>query len=372
MCVRTTSIRSNIDMDNVVIRVSLTTPSGFADRPMGMQDGYPDFAKRRRSVESSLIDFFTDAGYELVSSGAFEFVDTLLRARPMETSRDWVQLFDGSGNTIALRPEMTPSIARMAAPLVAAGKAPIRWSYAERVYRRTNDPASLSWASGKAAESTQVGIERIGEGGSDVDADILELCHRATTELGLSETRIVVSHAQFVPALLLAMGVEQTQISHLLDCLTRGDYVSFRAGVPLVQTVDILDLLQRLSPFTPAYFDEMLASDMWVHPTAHEALQSAWKSLCDLAQSIGHRNLTEQITFDLTLHRDISYYTGFVFEVFAPTVGAPIAQGGRYDDLLGQFGARATAVGLAFEVERVMAVHARRIFFDNESSGGIV
>lgn len=357
-------------MNDVVIVVSLTSPSGFADRPMGMQDGYPDFAKRRRSVESLLTDFFTDAGYELVSSGAFEFVDTLLRARSMDASRDWIQLFDGSGNTIVLRPEMTPSIARMAAPLVAAGKTPIRWSYAERVYRRTNDPASLSWASGKAAESTQVGIERIGDNGIDVDAEILALCHQATLKVGLRETKIVASHARFVPALLLAMGVEETRIAFLLDCLTRGDYVSFRNELPEVESVDVLDLLQRLTPFEPAGFEQILRMDMWVDDDAFNDLQSAWKSLRDLAQSIRARSLTEYIAFDLTLHRDISYYTGLIFEVFAPAVGAPIAQGGRYDDVLGQFGAQATAVGLAFEVERVMAVNAQRTFFEEVETGG--
>lgn len=350
--------------------VSLTNPSGFADRPMGMQDGYPDFAKRRREVESLLVDFFNDRDYKLVSSGVFEFVDTLLRARPMETSRDWVQLFDGSGNTIALRPEMTPSIARMAAPLIAAGKGPIRWAYAERVYRRTNDPASLSWASGKAAESTQVGVEWIGEDGTETDAQVLSLCHCATVELGLKETQIVVSHAQFVPALLRALGVDHSQIGNLLDCLTRGDYVSFRSELPKNLSIDVLDVLQRLTPFQSEHFEVLLTRDIWVDEVAHEQVHIAWTSLCQLANAIRTLELTEYITFDLTLHRDISYYTGIVFEVFAPAVGAPIAQGGRYDDLLGQFGASAPAVGLAFEVERVLAVDQRRPSSSKVSIGG--
>ncbi|WAH35913.1 ATP phosphoribosyltransferase regulatory subunit [Alicyclobacillus dauci] len=341
----------------------------FADRPMGMQDGYPDFAKRRRHIESGLIDFFDKAGYELVSSGAFEYVETLLRARPVEAARDWVQLFDGGGNTIALRPEMTPSIARMAAPLVSVGKLPIRWCYAERVYRRTNDPASLSWASGKAAESTQVGIELIGEAGHQSDADMLALCHEAALAIGLSDTQIVVSHARFVPALLRALGIAEDGIPRLLNCLTSGDYVAFTSLLPLSISIDVLSVLQQLTPFSSTGLDGIIPESAWLDEAARGEVLHAWQTLRTLAIAVEERGLTDYLTFDLTLHRDITYYTGLVFEMFAPGVGAPIAQGGRYDDLLEQFGASAPAIGLAFEVERVMAV-LRAATHETDDEGG--
>jgi ATP phosphoribosyltransferase regulatory subunit HisZ len=75
-----------------------------------------------------------------------------------------------------------------------------------------------------------------------------------------------------------------------------------------------------------------------------------------LATQIKQRGLQESITFDVTLCRDISYYTGIVFEAFAPGVGAPILLGGRYDDLLAQFGEASPAIGCAIEVERTLAV----------------
>ncbi|WAH40913.1 ATP phosphoribosyltransferase regulatory subunit [Alicyclobacillus fastidiosus] len=335
--------------------MSVNVPSGFADRPIGMQDSYPGFAKRRRVIENRLVDFFDESGYELVSSGAFEFVDTLLRARPLEAAREWVQLFDGTGNTIALRPEMTPSIARMAAPLVTASKLPIRWCYAERVYRRTNDPASLLWASGKAAESTQVGVEWIGVSGTQADAEVLSLCHRATQALGLADTQTVVSHALLVPALLEAVGVPAQLVSNCLDCLTRGDYVAFHAALPN-DVPDVLGVLQSITPYQPESLNQELFGAGWKSETARLEMMAAWNSLVELAEAVTNMDLQEQVTFDLTLHRDITYYTGLVFEVFAPGVGAPIALGGRYDDLLAQFGSAAPAVGMAFEIERVLAV----------------
>ncbi|MDI9258586.1 ATP phosphoribosyltransferase regulatory subunit [Alicyclobacillus sendaiensis] len=342
---------------------------GFADRPPGMQDGYPDFAKRRRAVETRLLSFVEDAGYEPVTSGLFEYVDTLLRARSPEASRDWIRLFDGGGHAVALRPEMTPSIARMAAPRVAAGRTPIRWCYCERVYRRTDDPASLSWASGKAAESTQVGIERIGEEASvDVDLDVLRLLHDASQAAGVRRHRIVVSHARLVPRLLDAMGVSTALARTFLGCLTSGNYVQFRELWQAHAPRDV-DLLANLLAWSPAHRDAAKRSREASRAELEAMLQAsgdarasqdvrdAWQYLCRLADALHDAGLaSDVITFDLALHRELDYYTGLVFEVFAPGVGAPIAQGGRYDELLAQFGADAPAVGFAFEVERVMAV----------------
>ncbi|SIS79927.1 ATP phosphoribosyltransferase regulatory subunit [Alicyclobacillus vulcanalis] len=342
---------------------------GFADRPPGMQDGYPDFAKRRRAVESRLLSFVEEAGYEPVTSGLFEYVDTLLRARSPESSRDWIRLFDGGGHAVALRPEMTPSIARMAAPRVAAMRAPIRWCYCERVYRRTDDPASLSWASGKAAESTQVGIERIGDEASvEVDMEVLRLLHAASAAAGVRNHRIVVSHARFVPRLLDALGVPHSASRALQSCLTSGNYVQFRELWQRHAAKDE-DLLAHLLAWSPAEFEsakrprEASAAELEaLLNTARDSsaaldVREAWQYLCRLADALAASGLAaDVITFDLALHRELDYYTGVVFEMFAPGVGAPIAQGGRYDELLAQFGAGAPAIGFAFEVERVMAV----------------
>ncbi|EJY55357.1 Histidine--tRNA ligase [Alicyclobacillus hesperidum URH17-3-68] len=351
--------------------VAFAADLGFAERPPGMQDGYPDFAKQRRDVESRLLSFFEEAGCQPVTSGLFEYVDTLLRARSSEAARDWIQLFDGGGNAIALRPEMTPSIARMAAPRVASGRVPIRWCYCERVYRRTSDPASLSWASGKAAESTQVGVEWIGEPASvATDAALLTWLHDAATRAGIAEHKIVVSHARFVPKLLQALGFPRDVSLQLLQCLTTGDYVLFRQTVDRAATEcgDILTRLLRWSPERKglqrgAINREQSARELndLLHaaPDREAAAEvvHAWGYLCELADALAAAGLAPHCTtFDLTLHRDMDYYTGIVFEAFAHGVGAPIALGGRYDELLAQFGAPAAAIGFTFEVERVLAV----------------
>jgi len=338
-----------------------------------MNDVFPQQAKFRRKIENTLLQFFEGEGYELVSSGAFEYLDTLLRGRLPGIAEDWVQVFDVTGRTMALRPDMTPSIARMAAPLLAAGRTEIQWSYAERVYRRCADPAFLSWASGKAAESTQVGVEWIGTPGMTSDADVLVLCQKSLTELDIVDWQMVISHADFAPAFFAALGLSGGAIGRLLACLSEGDYVGFRTEFAAADwrqqqqsgavndndgagdAGDILTLLGSINPCVPATFPYHLLDD-WEATTAGRSTLEAWQSLVSLAENLRALGNPEGMSFDLTLRRDVTYYTGIVFEVFAPGVGAPIAAGGRYDNLLQHFGQSAAAVGFMYEVERLLAV----------------
>ena len=336
--------------------MTLDMQRNWANRPLGMRDVFPQQASRRRQLENQLLWFFEQHEFDMVSSGAFEYLDTLLRGRSVQQAEDWVQLFDSTGKAVALRPDMTPSIARMAAPLLASGHEEVRWCYAERIYRRTNDPASLSWVSGKAAESTQLGVEWIGRNGVKTDAELIGLCQNALTSLQLPNWQMVVSHAGFAPAFLMAHGTPKEGVDVLLRMLTQGDYVGFRQectrfGVP----TRLLDELAALNPYQPGSFNS-LSGNYVKDSEAASNLERAWTSLVDLAKQLQEQHLDEHLSFDLTLYRDLAYYTGIVFEVFTTGVGAPIALGGRYDDLLAQFGSPSPAIGFTFEIERLLAV----------------
>lgn len=152
--------------------------------------------------------------------------------------------------------------------------------------------------------------------------------------------------------------MDETSVKDLLHHLVAGDYVWFRqTATQLGLTVDLLALLQSLNPYEPTSSRSVLqytAGREQTEPFAQ--MQSAWTSLTSLACQLKQAGLEQLISFDLTLYRDISYYTGIVFESFAAGVSAPIVVGGRYDNLLQQFGANAPAIGFTFEVERLLAV----------------
>ncbi|GGJ01526.1 ATP phosphoribosyltransferase regulatory subunit [Alicyclobacillus cellulosilyticus] len=327
----------------------------WADRPLGMRDIYPEEARRRRDLENHLLAYFERHGFAQVSSGALEYVDSLLRGRPSSQAAAWIQWFDMSGRAIALRPDMTPAIARMAAPAVGRGRIPIRWCYAERVYHRPADPALVTWSSGRPVEWTQVGVEWIGERGTDVDCSLLELCQGALASLALQGCQTVVGHAGFTPAFLEAAGIAPDEVKPLLDLLAEGDYVGFRTQAARAGAdTDMLAALSRLDPFTGIRLVEALGGRWRMDAPGAAAAEAAWRELVSLAEALRRRGLEAAISFDLSLYRSLPYYTGIIFEVFAPGVGAPIGYGGRYDGLLAHYGADAPAVGFSFEAERLL------------------
>ena len=335
--------------------MSLEISGSWAEQPAGMQDVYPKQAKRRREIENRLLSMFEDQGYDMVSSGTFEYVDTLLRGRESREAEDWLRLIDATGKTVALRPDMTPSIARMAAPLVKRGVRELRWTYAERVYRRSSDPASLSWSGGKAAESTQVGVEWIGAVGHDADANLLLLCQISADRLGLHDWQMVASHARFSSGLLRLFGLSEAATGELIAALVRGDYVGFRKlQIGFGVEEDLLNVLGQLDPMRPRALPETVVN-RWQEHADGAMVRQLWNDLVMFARVLQQRGIAERMSFDFTLARDLTYYTGLIFEVFVPGVGAPIALGGRYDDLLAQFGAAAPAIGFTFEVERLLA-----------------
>jgi ATP phosphoribosyltransferase regulatory subunit len=342
--------------------VAFDVPQNWAEQPSGMHDLYPKQAKLRRQMETRLLEFFEDNGFDMVSSGAIEYVDTLSRGRQAQEANEWIRFVDSNGRMVALRPDMTPSIARMAAPLLHSSTREIRWCYAEKVYRRSTDPASLSWLSGKAAESTQVGVEWIGRGGPEADAELLALCQRAVEHLGLEDWQLVISHAAFAPKLLEVLDVVPNDRTSLLQYLIRGDYVGFREFCRHRDYEhDLLGLLTAANPLAHDSFPAEVRHLLESSPAGTETL-AVWDSLVALAHVLAGQGLAERVSFDLTLVRDLSYYTGIVFEVFIPGVGAPIALGGRYDDLLSHFGTPAPAIGFVFEVERLLAAMTDRAF----------
>jgi ATP phosphoribosyltransferase regulatory subunit len=209
--------------------------------------------------------------------------------------------------------------------------------------------------SGKAAESTQVGVEWIGAAGVEADCELLALCQAALGELALQDWQLVVSHARFAPAYLVALGVEETALSGLLRDLGQGNYVGVQEQLRSL-SIDpaVLHELSSLEPFDPDSFPYDRID--WEASSHGRTVLAAWQELTELAAALRRQGLADGVAFDLALHRDPAYYTGMVFEVFAPGVGAPIAYGGRYDHLLGQFGAEAPAIGFTFELERLLTV----------------
>ncbi len=312
--------------------------------PSGTRDVLPDEMRELRAMTDRIRAVFDAAGYGEVYTPALEYETAFALEGGERADRRWLstppayRVFDEQGNVLVLRSDMTVPIARLVANRYRHTQPPLRFCYLAHAYR------SVRPQRGQSREFLQAGIELIGSPSPGGTAEVLGVLCAALDAAGLERYRVGLGDAALYPRLLERLGIAEQVRERILRELVAGDFVAIErevAALPLDRSdADLLlsvpqtrggpELLEGL----PAAVDEALSGMRMVHEV--------------LPPEIGAR-----IIFDLGLVRSLGYYTGAVFQVYDPAHGVPIGSGGRYDELLGQFGYPLPAVGFALNVERL-------------------
>lgn len=307
--------------------------------PPGTRDVLPDEARELRVITDRLRGVIEQAGYGEVHTPALEYEDVLRRGDERAAGAAF-RLFDDQGRVLVLRADGTIPTARLVANRFADAEPPLRLCYFAHAYRAVERGAA------QAREFLQAGIELVGSAAPEGDAEVAAVGLEALSAAGLRRHRIGLGDASIYPLLLAQAGVPDAERTTLLDHLGRRDLPALEADVDRL----------GLSPAT---------RDMLVAPTTlrggPEVLERATGPLAVAVENLRriHELIAERggdadrLIFDLGLVREMSYYTGTVFEVYDPAVGYALGGGGRYDDLCGRYGRPLPACGLALDVQRV-------------------
>jgi ATP phosphoribosyltransferase regulatory subunit len=233
---------------------------------------------------------------------------------------------------------MTIPIARLVASRYPTAEPPLRFCYFAHAYRGVRPHR------GQMREFLQAGIELVGSPAPLGTAEALTvLCH-ALTATGLRGYRIGLGDASLYRTLLRSFDVADAIGDRLVAALVARDFVALESGLARLGLDDAdAELLLRV-PQTRGGPD--------VLGDAEGPLTEAVAGLRRVHGLLAPE-VAERVIFDLGLVRDLGYYTGAVFEVYDPALGAPLGGGGRYDDLLGRFGRPMPAVGFALVVDRL-------------------
>ena len=305
--------------------------------PSGTRDVLPEETREVRAITDTLRSVFEHHGYGEVYTPALEYESVLARA-DMAEAQPAYRVFDESGAVLVLRSDMTVPIARVVATRYGSSEPPLRFCYFAHCYRGVRPQR------GQPRELLQAGIELIGSPAPAGTAEALTvLCH-ALDSVGLKDYRIGFGDASLFPALMSSLQVREPVRAGLLEALVRRDFVELEHRLAETGLSDeaaevLLDVPQRRGG--PELLSD--APSPAVEPVTgmrrvHELLEPA---------------VAERVIFDFGLVRNIGYYTGAVFDVYDPALGAPIGGGGRYDELLGRFGRKLPAVGFALGVDRL-------------------
>ncbi len=308
-----------------------------------MRDLLPGEAASRRRLARAVLEHFALHGYDVVTPPAFELAFVLERGLGTLDPRDVLRFVEPeSGEVAALRPDMTPQIARMTATRLAERPVPMRLSYEGTVLRRRQERAR------RHRQIPQAGVELIGVPGPDGDLELLALAASAARAAGLTSFVLDVGHAGIARALLV--GATDAAAASVLEALAHKDakVVADRArsaGVA-AKSVDALAALAALHGDAAVWGEAraLLGDGPAAAPLA--ALQALW----DRAAAAG---LAGVLRVDLGEVRGFAYYTGPIFHLYAEGPGEAVASGGRYDDLLARFGLPLPAAGFAVDLDNL-------------------
>jgi ATP phosphoribosyltransferase regulatory subunit len=307
--------------------------------PSGTRDVLPDEMRELRALTERVRAVFDRAGYGEVYTPALEY------ERAAEDGAEAAyRTFDEHGNVLVLRSDMTVPIARLVGTRYPNAELPLRFDYFAHSYRSVRAHRGLS------RELLQAGIELIGAPGPAGTVEVLTVLCDALDAVGLTDYRVGLGDATLYPMLLLALGVPEPARRRILGKLSSGDFVGVEREVralPLPEADAALALAVPRMRGGPSVFSALDAR-----------VRAAGSGLRGVSELLPDR-VAARVIFDFGLLRSFGYYTGAVFQVYDPAHGEPLGQGGRYDELLGQFGRPLPAVGFALNVESLHIALAR-------------
>jgi ATP phosphoribosyltransferase regulatory subunit len=289
-------------------------------------------------------------GYRFVVTPTVESLEVVARGLDPEQQRRLFKMTDADGSLLALTAEKTVSVARLAAGKLRSAPLPLRLCYAAPV---------LSNEVGRFAhrrESYQVGAELIGASGPAADAEVIALAVRCLDAAGLRRYQVDVGHAEFFQGILEAVALTGETRSRVKQMLAARDFVALEALLSMTSLRTAEHELVLQFPALRGGPEILEAAGKLVRNRRSERALEELARVLDLLAAHGLRG---SVSLDLGAIRDFDYYTGVIFEGYGRDVGRPLAQGGRYDGLLAQFGRPAPATGFVIHLDLVGEVLAR-------------
>jgi ATP phosphoribosyltransferase, regulatory subunit len=332
--------------------------------PEGVRDIYDRECARKNIVEQRILRQMQLFGYSAIETPMFEFFDIFAKERGSVSDREMYKFFDRYNNTVVLRPDMTPAIARCVTKFYGEETMPQRLCYLGHTF--TN---SASYK-GRLYEVTQSGAELIGDDSAQADAEMIAMVIQSLRSAGLKEFQVELGEVEFFRGLLEEAGISEEEGDELRELIENKNYFGVEDYISnVLKKADFKDVFLKLPELFGSVDNIRQAKEM----TKNQRAQSAIDRLEKVHQILKEYGLTEYISYDLGMLSKFSYYTGIIFKAYSYGIGDYMVSGGRYDKLLVQFGRDISAIGFAITIDRLMsALSSQKVEFDTSTADVLV
>jgi ATP phosphoribosyltransferase regulatory subunit len=320
--------------------------------PAGMRYYIGAEARLRRTIEDTAMSVFAAWAYEEVITPSVDYYDLFEQGMGQAEAQRGFRFTDSDGRLLALRPDVTSSVARMAATLLSERLRPLRFCYAAPVFRQ-QPQSHAEWR----RENTQLGCELIGAGGHAADLEVLRLAAEILAQLRLHADYVITINSveifNGVAAQLDLAPPAREELRRLIDTRQGAELRRFLDGFSNPEGRAFLQLTQLTGK------REVLRAAREVITNRRSA--AALDSLEELWTAIESLGLADHFEIDLSDVSSLDYYTGLSLKVFVHGAGTSVGRGGRYDGLTGNFGRAEPAVGFVLNLDALTEVLARRV-----------
>lgn len=332
--------------------------------PEGVRDIYNSELKKRLKVQEEIHSVLSSYGYHDIETPSFEYFDIFNMDKGSAPSNEMYKFFDRNNNTLVLRPDMTPSIARCVAKYYVDEQLPIRLCYNGKTFLNAHQHQ------GKLNECTQIGGEFVNDDSSAADAEIIACVISCLLKVGLTDFMIEIGEVDYFKGLMLEAGIDKETEGKIRE------YILLKNFFGLSEFVSKLNISESMKKAISG-FDMLFGGlDMLDHALSLVTNQQSIEAINRMKKvytALSYYGYDKYVNFDFSMINGYNYYTGIVFNGYTYGTGEPIVKGGRYNNLLSQFGKDAPSVGFAIYVDELMnAISRNKINVDIDHSNIMV
>ncbi|MFB0545039.1 MAG: histidine--tRNA ligase [Asgard group archaeon] len=331
--------------------------------PKGTVDLMPDEAWKRQFMERAFTRVFESWGYQEIRTPTFEYFNALSTGTGVELQDSMFVFQDKSGRLLALRPENTASIARVAATKLLATPRPIRLYYIAPMFRYDEPQA------GRQREFWQAGTELIGAPGAEGDAETISVFIDALQSVGLRDLKVDIGQVGLFLSIVKASGIGWDEADVLRRLIDKKDFNGLEKALVDVNCSEEFKKVFRRLPSLRGGKEVVNDLGELIGSGEFPEIKANIENLIDAYELLIDYGVGDSIALDLGIVRGLDYYTGTVFEAYVPEFGLAIGGGGRYDNLISEFrtsvgvgGEKIYATGFSIGIDRTLTALEKQGF----------
>lgn len=319
--------------------------------PEGVRDIYNGECSQKRSLQDKIHQVFRQYGFEDIETPTFEFFEVFSREVGTIPSRELYKFFDREGNTLVLRPDFTPSISRACATYFSPEKEVVSLCYTGNTF------INNSSFRGRLKETTQMGVERIGDDSPEADAELLAMTVECLLASGLKDFQVSVGQVDYFKSLLEEGDMSADEEEFLRALISEKNYFGVEE---LLKEKKLKESLSEAFIQLPQLFGSAEVLDKAKDLTDNKKALEAVARLEEIYEILKVYGYEKYIAFDFAMLSKYHYYTGIIFQAYTYGTGEPLVKGGRYNQLLKHFGKPAASIGFAIVVDNLMTALSRQ------------